>query len=220
MSFQFQIDTPFCRNWCYNNLQSALRTVARLVMKLPGHASVNEVMKKDLHWLGFPQWISYKLCTTALWHTSVCSGILDEAFYSCFFSRWTLTLEVCCRWSSCRPDHENKNNRNKKFPLFGTYSLEQSSPSIVWLFSDFWKFQNTTENLLVLNCQVICIQQLPFNLLSSNLHQTSITNLGVYNQQCPLISRFLKHAKLVFSTFVHCIIIGLLLLLKHLRLWL
>ena len=49
--------------YVYNNLQSVLRTAARLVMKLPGYASVTEVMKKELHWLGFPQWISYKLCT-------------------------------------------------------------------------------------------------------------------------------------------------------------
>ena len=72
------------------------------------------------------------------WHGS---GILDKAFHSCFFSRWTLTFEICCRWSSRRSNHENKNNRNKKFPLFGTCSLEQSTLTIAWLFSDLWKFQ-------------------------------------------------------------------------------
>ena len=35
--------------------------------------------------------------------------------------------------------------------LFSTCSLEQSTPSIVWLFSVLWKFQKTAENLLVLN---------------------------------------------------------------------
>ena len=49
--------------YVYNNLQSVLRTAARLVLKLPGYASVTEIMRKDLHWLGFPQRISYKLCT-------------------------------------------------------------------------------------------------------------------------------------------------------------
>ena len=49
--------------YVYNNLQSVLRTAACLVMKLPGYASITEVMKKDLHWLGFPQRISYKLYT-------------------------------------------------------------------------------------------------------------------------------------------------------------
>ena len=57
-----------------------------------------------------------------------------------FFCGWTLTFVVCCRWSSRRLDHENKNNRHKKFPFFGTNSLEQSSPSTAWLFSDLWKF--------------------------------------------------------------------------------
>ena len=65
-----------------------------------------------------------------IWHGS---EILDKAFHSRFFCGWTLTLEVCCRWSSRRPGHENKNNRNKKFPLFGTNSLEQNSPSIAWI---------------------------------------------------------------------------------------
>ena len=49
--------------YVYNNLQSVLHTAARLGMKLPGYASLTEVMKKDLHCLGFPQRISYKLCT-------------------------------------------------------------------------------------------------------------------------------------------------------------
>ena len=49
--------------YVYNNLQSVLRTAARLVLKLPGYASVTEIMRKELHWLGFPQRISYKLCT-------------------------------------------------------------------------------------------------------------------------------------------------------------
>ena len=136
--------------YVYSNLQSVLRTAARLVMRLPGYASVTEVMKKDLHWLGFPQRISYKVCTLTYkclhaWHGS---GILGKAFHSCFFSRWMLTFEVCCRWSSRRSNHENKNNWNKKLPLFGTCSLEQSTLTIAWLFSDLWKFQKTTENLL------------------------------------------------------------------------
>ena len=42
--------------------RSCVQLLASL-LKLPGYASVTEVMKKDLHWLGFPQRISYKLCT-------------------------------------------------------------------------------------------------------------------------------------------------------------
>ena len=49
--------------YVFNSLQSVLRSAARHVLKLPSHASVSEVMKKDLHWLSFPHRITYKLCT-------------------------------------------------------------------------------------------------------------------------------------------------------------
>ena len=67
--------------YVYSNLQSVLRTAARLVMRLPGYASVTEVMRKDLHWLGFPQRISYKLCTL----TYKClHGMAPEYLTRCF----------------------------------------------------------------------------------------------------------------------------------------
>ena len=34
----------------------------RLVLRLPSHASVTDLMINRLHWLGFPQRIIYKLC--------------------------------------------------------------------------------------------------------------------------------------------------------------
>ena len=43
-------------------LQSVLKSAARLILLLPGHASVTDRMKKQLHWLTFPQRITYKLC--------------------------------------------------------------------------------------------------------------------------------------------------------------
>ena len=43
-------------------LQSVLKSAARLILLLPGHASVTNRMKKQLHWLTFPQRITYKLC--------------------------------------------------------------------------------------------------------------------------------------------------------------
>ena len=140
--------------YVYNNLQLVLLTAAHLIVKLPGAGlcEQNWSYEERSALVGVSptdqlQTVHFDIQVFA-WHGS---GILDEAFHSCLFSRWTLTLEVCCRWSSRRPDHENKNNRNKKFPLFGSCSLEQSFPSIAWLFSDFWKFQKTSENLLVLN---------------------------------------------------------------------
>ena len=72
--------------------------------------------------------------------------------YIIFFLTWTILslisdfcffLNVYNLWLSRRSDHENKNNRNKKFPLFGTCSLEQSTPSMAWLFSDFKRLLKT-----------------------------------------------------------------------------
>jgi hypothetical protein len=43
-------------------LQSVLKASARLILRLPSHASVTDLMINRLHWLGFPQRITYKLC--------------------------------------------------------------------------------------------------------------------------------------------------------------
>ena len=117
--------------YVYSNLQSVLRTAARLVMKLPGYASVTEVMKKDLHWLGFPQRISYKLCTL----TYKCLHGMAPEYLT---RRFTLVSSVEGRshLRSAAAGHlvvqttKTKSNRNKKCPLFGSCSLEQSSSSI------------------------------------------------------------------------------------------
>ena len=47
-----------------NKLQSILRASARLVLLLPGRASVSSLMRVRLHWLSFPQRIKFKLCST------------------------------------------------------------------------------------------------------------------------------------------------------------
>ena len=43
-------------------LQSVMKASARLVLRLPNHASVTDRMHKQLHWLDIPQRITYKLC--------------------------------------------------------------------------------------------------------------------------------------------------------------
>jgi len=43
-------------------LQSVLRAAARLVLRLLGRASVSAAMRNSLHWLGYPQRVTYKLC--------------------------------------------------------------------------------------------------------------------------------------------------------------
>ena len=51
--------------YVYKRLQSVLRSAARLVLKIPSHASVTVRMRDELHWLGFPHRITFKLCTLA-----------------------------------------------------------------------------------------------------------------------------------------------------------
>ena len=44
-------------------LQSILRAAARLVLQLPGWASVSNLMRVQLYWLSIPQRIQFKLCS-------------------------------------------------------------------------------------------------------------------------------------------------------------
>ena len=48
----------------FNKLQSILRASARLVLLLPGSASISNLMRVQIHWLPFPQRIKFKLCST------------------------------------------------------------------------------------------------------------------------------------------------------------
>ena len=43
-------------------IQSVLRAAARLVLGLPGRAPVSAAMHDTLHWLSFPQHVTFKLC--------------------------------------------------------------------------------------------------------------------------------------------------------------
>ena len=45
-----------------SGLQSVLRAADRLVLQLPGRAPVSSTMHRSLHWLNFPQRVTYKLC--------------------------------------------------------------------------------------------------------------------------------------------------------------
>ena len=48
----------------YDRLQSVLRAVARLVLRLLKWASVSEAMRQKLHWLPYPKRVEFKLCST------------------------------------------------------------------------------------------------------------------------------------------------------------
>ena len=45
-----------------SRLQSVLRAAARLVLGLPGRSPVSAAMHDTLHWLSFPQRVTFKLC--------------------------------------------------------------------------------------------------------------------------------------------------------------
>ena len=45
-----------------SRLQSVLRAAAQLVLQLPGRPPVSSAMRNSLHWLNFPQRVTYKLC--------------------------------------------------------------------------------------------------------------------------------------------------------------
>ena len=53
-----------------SRLQSVLRAAARLVLDLPGCVPVSAAMHDTLHWLSFPQRVTFKLCllTCTVWH--------------------------------------------------------------------------------------------------------------------------------------------------------
>ena len=48
----------------FNRLQSVLRPSARLVLGLPGRAPVMSAIRDMLHWLSYPQRVTFKLCLT------------------------------------------------------------------------------------------------------------------------------------------------------------
>jgi len=68
----------------YNKLQSVMRSAARLVLRLPPRASISLAMRHQLHWLPFPQRVTFKLCMMAYksqhgllppYLTRMCTGI-------------------------------------------------------------------------------------------------------------------------------------------------
>jgi len=48
----------------FNRLQSVLLASARLVLGLPGRAPVMSAIRDKLHWLSYPQRVTFKLCLT------------------------------------------------------------------------------------------------------------------------------------------------------------
>jgi hypothetical protein len=49
----------------FGRLQSVLKAAARLIFKVPGRTSVTELIRSRLHWLSYPDRVTYKLCVLA-----------------------------------------------------------------------------------------------------------------------------------------------------------
>ena len=49
----------------FGRLQSVLKAAARLIFKFPGRTSVTELIRSRLHWLSYPDRVTYKLCVLA-----------------------------------------------------------------------------------------------------------------------------------------------------------
>ena len=49
--------------YLHEKFQSVLRAAARLVLQIPYHASVSEIMRRQLHWFAMPDRVRFKLCT-------------------------------------------------------------------------------------------------------------------------------------------------------------
>ena len=63
--------------YTYKRLRAVLRSAARLCLRLPSFASVSDAMRRDLHWLNFPNRVTYKLGTIAvfvyvIWNQNRC----------------------------------------------------------------------------------------------------------------------------------------------------
>ena len=46
----------------FGQLQSVLKAAARPIFKFPGRTSVSELIRSRLHWLNYPDKVTYKLC--------------------------------------------------------------------------------------------------------------------------------------------------------------
>ena len=111
-----------------NRLQSILRAAARLVLRLPGRASVTDRMRDDLHWLDVSKRITFKHCVLAFkCQTGLAPCILPNV----------IVCAVVDRAGSCQPQiskHEhlapstnkNKNDRAARIFLFLPSGMEQS----------------------------------------------------------------------------------------------
>ena len=71
-------------------LQSVLRSAARLIIQVPSRAPVSGVMRDVLHWLSFPQRVTFKLCLL---------------IYKCLHGLAPQYLSRCCIPLAAVPEH-------------------------------------------------------------------------------------------------------------------
>ena len=84
----------------FARLQSVLRAAARLVqvvLGLPGRAPVSAVMSDSLHWLSFPQPVTFKLSHDVQVSTWSGAHVLVPVLCTCCCRHRTFTYTICRR---------------------------------------------------------------------------------------------------------------------------
>ena len=108
-----------------NRLQSILRAAARLVLRLPGRASVTDRMKDDLHWLDVSKRVTFKHCVLAFkCQTGLAPSYLTS---SCVPSSTVPGRVNLSKHEHLAPStNKNKNDRAARIFLLLPSGMEQS----------------------------------------------------------------------------------------------
>ena len=131
-----------------NRLQSILRTAARLVLRLPGRASVTDRMRDDLHWLDVSKRVTFKHCVLAFKCQTRSRTILPNV----------VVCAVVDRAGSCQPQiskhkhlapstNKNKNDRAARIFLLLPSGMEQPPQCSQNLGPIAVRFQEKPENV-------------------------------------------------------------------------
>ena len=80
-------------------LQSVLNSAARLIFGLKCFDRITPALM-ELHWLPYPQRITYKLCMIMFkcLRGSAPAYLADYCTSKYFFGAWSIGFEICCSW--------------------------------------------------------------------------------------------------------------------------
>ena len=135
--------------YTYKRLQAVLRSAARLCLRLPSFASVSDVMQRDLHWLNFPNRVTYKLCTMAY----MCQHEMALVYFRRYWradndNHGSSAVAICI--NSCAVRSKNKNSWILQIGILFCWSkfIEQLAKPVE-AAAYFWGFQERPQKLFV-----------------------------------------------------------------------